>query len=155
MLIRRVEHKDLDEILILNNQEAKWVGLEEKSFFEDYLDIPFFYVGEENGEITSFIMAMDQSTDYDSKNFLWFRDRVKEFYYIDRVIVKPEKRGKGVGRALYNELMKKTKGLPITGEVSIDPPNIESLKFHERFNFKKIGEFSSDGKKLCAMYIMK
>lgn len=152
MIIRPAENVDLDEIVRLNNLEAEWVGSLDKTFFEKYLKIPFFEVIEENGSINAFMMAMSQSTDYGSKNFIWFRDRVKEFYYIDRVVVESAKRGKGLGKALYNKLIQGRNGLPIVAEVSINPPNTGSILFHEAFGFRDIETFSADGKKTCRMY---
>lgn len=152
MIISSVESNDLDQIVELNNIEAEWVGLKQRTFFETYLRIPFFRAVKEDGKISAFLMGMSQATDYDSKNFLWFRRRVKEFYYVDRIIVEPEKRGNGFGKALYQDLIRQRNGLPIVAEVSINPPNTESIGFHEAFGFKEIGRFSSDGKKMCRMY---
>ena len=152
MIIRPAGLRDLDEIVILNNSEEKWVGHEIRDFFEQYLDIPFFYVAEEDRKINAFIMAMDANTDYDSKNFLWFRERVKKFHYVDRVIVESKRRGRGLGKLLYSELFKRSEGLPIVAEVSIDPPNPKSVGFHNQFGFREIGTFSLDGKKTCRMY---
>jgi predicted GNAT superfamily acetyltransferase len=151
MLIRSVELKDLDQIVGLNNQEAEWVGAKDRAFFERHLNIPFFSVVEEGDRVVAFLMAMDQTSDYDSRNFLWFRERLKKFHYVDRAIVAPERRRNGLGRALYNELIGE-KGIPIVAEVSIDPPNTESVSFHEMFGFREVGTFSADGKKTCRMY---
>jgi uncharacterized protein len=151
MKIRRVEAKDLDTIVEINNSESKFVGEETKDFFKGYLNIPFFNVVEEKNKVIGFIMGMDQATDYDSENFLWFRDRIKEFYYIDRAVIELKERGKGLGTALYEELMKNRNKLPVVAEVALQPPNESSVRFHEKLGFKETGIFSAYGK-TCRMY---
>jgi uncharacterized protein len=34
------------------------------------------------------MLAFDQDADYDSPNFLWFRERLARFVYADRVVVR-------------------------------------------------------------------
>jgi len=152
MMIRAAGKKDLSAIIRLNNCEAGWVGVKGNAFFETCLNIPFFYVIEEQGKISGFLMAMSQSCDYGSKNFLWFKDRYKRFYYVDRVIIDHKERGKGLGTALYHELLKNRNSVPVVAEVSIDPLNATSIRFHEKLGFKEVGIFSADGKKICRMY---
>src|SRR3989344_2817041 len=103
MKIRHVEERDLDDILRINEQEAKWVGSRERSFFKKYLGLPFFQVVEEAGKIVGFVLAMREDTDYDSKNFLWFKERVDKFLYVDRLVIDVGERGKGLGSELYKK----------------------------------------------------
>lgn len=153
MLIRRPTEKDLCFLTRCNNSEAKWVGVEEPSFFENYMNLPYFMVAEEDGKQAGFLLAMGPEVDYDSKNFLWFRERMKDFAYVDRVIINPEFRRKGIASALYKELFARTPNIPTVCEVAIKPDeNSESIPFHEGFSFLGIGEFSANGKKLCTMY---
>jgi len=100
MLIRRPTKKDLCFLTRCNNSEAKWVGVEEPSFFEQYMDLPNFMVAEEDGKQAGFLMAISPKVDYDSKNFLWFRERVPDFAYVDRVIINPKFRRRGIASAL-------------------------------------------------------
>jgi predicted GNAT superfamily acetyltransferase len=53
------------------------------------------------GEVRAFLIAFDQDAAYGSPNFLWFRDRLPRFAYVDRVVVAPAARGRGLARALY------------------------------------------------------
>lgn len=153
MQIRTVQPGDLARILEINNSESKWVGQEELSFFQQYIGIAAFNVAHNNSDILGFLMAMDEKTKYDeSKNFLWFCDRIPRFLYVDRVVVDSTMRNQGIGGALYQELIAKRHGWPIVCEVAIDPPNPGSVRFHERFGFRGMGEFSADGKKMCRMY---
>jgi hypothetical protein len=39
------------------------------------------------GTLDAFLIAFDQAADYDSPNYLWFRQRYARFVYVDRVVV--------------------------------------------------------------------
>ncbi len=89
----------------------------------------------------AFIIAFDEDADYDSPNFLWFRDRYERFIYIDRVVVAASAHGQGLGRALYEKLFDAAKaaGYPcVVAEVNTVPPNPGSLAFHDRMGFEAV-----------------
>ena len=100
---------------------------------------------EDAGRIDGFIMAMDQDTDYDSSNFLWFKDKFPEFHYVDRVVVAPGQRRKGFGSFLYGKLLREQNGAPIVAEVSVEPANKPSVIFHEGMGFEQVGENETNG----------
>ena len=154
MIIQRAQLNVLPKVVELNNRESKWVGKKDIAFFQKYMDIPFFNIVEDNSEIVGFLMAMDQNTDYDSINFLWFKERYDKFYYIDRVIVDESKRGKGIGSLLYRELIINKGNIPLVAEVSIEPSNEGSVIFHEKNGFIEVGTLTSGDKKV-RMYCLK
>ena len=153
-LIRKATAQDLQRITEINNTEQEWVGFADIPFFQKYLNtIPFFLAIESQDKFAGFLMGMNEKTDYDSKNFIWFRDRIEKFYYVDRVVIAPEMKRRRLASQLYNFLISQTGNITITAEVKIYPTrNTESIPLHEKFGFKEIGRFSSDGKKLCIMY---
>lgn len=153
MSIRRAKEKDLPSILDLNNRESKWVGKKEIDFFQKYMYIPIFNVFETNERIVGFLMAMDQNTDYDSINFLWFKDKFNKFYYIDRVIVDESMGGKGIASLLYRELIDIKQDIPLVAEVSINPSNEGSVIFHDKIGFKEVGTLTSCDKKVRMYYL--
>ena len=153
MSIRRAKEKDLQSILDLNNRESKWVGKKEIDFFQKYMDIPIFNVFEANQRIVGFLMAMDQNTDYDSINFLWFKEKFNKFYYIDRVIVDESMRGKGIASLLYRELIDIKRDIPLVAEVSINPSNEGSVIFHDKIGFREVGTLTSGDKKVRMYYL--
>ena len=61
------------------------------------------------GDGDAFLIAFDERADYDSQNFLWFRDRFERFVYVDRVAVSQVARGRGLGRALYETLFRRAR----------------------------------------------
>ena len=89
----------------------------------------------------AFIVAFDQDADYDSPNFLWFRDRFERFVYIDRVVVAASAHGQGLGRKLYEKLFADAKaaGYPcVLAEVNTNPPNPGSIGFHAKMGFEAV-----------------
>lgn len=97
----------------------------------------------------AFVIAFDQDANYDSPNFLWFRDRYERFVYVDRIVVTDTAHGQGLGRALYEKLFAEARaaGYPcLMAEVNTNPPNPGSLSFHARMGFEAVGEvtFSPD-----------
>jgi len=94
-------------------------------------------------ETSAFLIAYDQDGEYDSPNFLWFRERYARFLYIDRVVVDATAQGQGWGRRLYAHLIAVARACGherILAEINIDPPNSGSLAFHDRIGFIPVGE---------------
>ncbi|MEL7465604.1 MAG: GNAT family N-acetyltransferase [Pseudomonadota bacterium] len=91
----------------------------------------------------AFLIGFDQASDYDSPNFLWFRDRFETFLYVDRIAVAATHRRRGLAAALYEDLFAfaVAKGYPrVVCEVNSDPPNPGSDAFHAALGFKVVGE---------------
>jgi uncharacterized protein len=87
-----------------------------------------------------FLIALDERTPSHGPNHGWFLARQPAFLYIDRVVVAPEARGRGLARRLYDELATLAGGRPLCCEVNLVPPNPGSLAFHERLGFVACGE---------------
>lgn len=90
----------------------------------------------------AFLIALDQDAAYENANFAWFRERYPRFVYIDRVVVSADHQGKGLARALYNDLFRAARAAcqdRIVCEVNLDPPNPESDAFHEKMGFAELG----------------
>lgn len=100
------------------------------------------------GMVDAFMIAFDQSADYDSPNFLWFRDRYPRFAYVDRIAVAEHARGRGLARHLYERLFDEARrlGYPVvTCEVNLDPPNPASDAFHLAMGFRDTGHSALHG----------
>jgi predicted GNAT superfamily acetyltransferase/catechol 2,3-dioxygenase-like lactoylglutathione lyase family enzyme len=94
------------------------------------------------GEGAALLVALDQEADYDSPNFLWFRARYPRFVYVDRVVVAPAARGRGLARALYADLFAAAAAAGherIACEVNVEPPNPVSDAFHAALGFVEVG----------------
>jgi uncharacterized protein len=94
----------------------------------------------------AFLLAFDQSADYDNWNFIWFRERFETFLYVDRVVVKNDHRRLGLGRLLYDDLFRRARHLGhqrIACEVNVRPPNPVSDAFHANLGFAEVGRGTS------------
>jgi uncharacterized protein len=129
----------LESLRALNNEHAKELSFADAPRFTHLVSQAFFarHIGT-----SAFIIAFDQSADYDSENFLWFRARFSRFVYVDRVVTAAAARGQGHAATLYNALFEAARAAGherITCEVNADPPNPASDAFHAKFGFAPIG----------------
>jgi len=142
-MFRGVEDCDLPALLALNNAHATETGPLDRAKLADMNDIAF--CARTNGARTALLIAFDQSAEYDSANFLWFRDRYPRFVYVDRIIVAPSARRTGIARALYDELFAAARaaGHTLTAcEVNRVPPNPGSDALHVALGFAEVGRGS-------------
>ncbi|WP_375411821.1 GNAT family N-acetyltransferase [uncultured Bradyrhizobium sp.] len=94
------------------------------------------------GDLDGFLLAFDESAEYRSPNYLWFRQRYPRFVYVDRVVITPGARRRGLARSLYMDLFCKARraGREIVGcEVNVAPPNPTSDAFHVSLGFSERG----------------
>lgn len=104
--------------------------------------------------LLGFLLAMHQDADYDSDNFQWFKARYPRFVYVDRAVVAPAARRRGVGQALYRALFSRCGRMhPLVAcEVNLDPPNPVSLAFHQHLGFQPAGEqLTAAGTRVCLL----
>lgn len=102
-----------------------------------------FHVGLRDAGRTAVLIAFDQGADYDSPNFVWFRERYPRFAYVDRIIVSAAARGRGHARSLYEELFAVARAAGhdlITCEINMEPPNPGSDAFHAALGFVEVGD---------------
>src|SRR5262245_12059084 len=106
-VVRQATAQDWPEVLRLNNAAPPHVNaLTDEQFQWLATHVDYFRVAEHGGKISGFVMAIRDGTGYWSANYAWFRDRYDRFIYLDRVVVSPDARRLGLGRALYADLRK-------------------------------------------------
>ncbi len=125
---------DHDVLLALNNRHADEVNALTPDAFAGLVAVAARARVVEGG--LGFLIALDETTPPQGPNHAWFLAREAAFVYIDRVVVAPEARGRGLGRRLYDDLAAAAAGRPLCCEVNIVPPNPASLAFHERLGFE-------------------
>jgi predicted GNAT superfamily acetyltransferase len=137
---REVDAAVLARLLVLNNAHATELSHLSPERFQRLLSTAWLALAAEDG--SALLLAFDHAADYDSPNFLWFREHWPRFAYVDRVVVASHARGRGRARALYGRALSHTavNGLErLCCEVNLDPPNLASDAFHATLGFAEVG----------------
>lgn len=141
-MIREIKQHDHDQLLELNQGALHAVGdLDHESLALLLKMSDQALVVEDAGDIAGFVVTLPQDATYESSRFRWFQDRYDEFVYLDRVIVSPDHRRKGVGTQLYDELP-----LDVPVGLEVYDTNATSLAFHADQGFEPVGEMVHAGK---------
>jgi len=114
------------------------------------------FVARRVGVADALLLTFDQAADYDSPNFLWFRERYDAFVYVDRIVVADGARGRGLARRLYDDLFAAARAAGhtrIVCEVNSDPPNPASDAFHAVLGFVPVGMAEIHGGKKTVTYL--
>ena len=118
--------------------------------------------GESAGStVAGFIIAFDGGKNYTSPNYRFFQNKygVGKFVYVDRIVVTPNMHGRAIGRTLYKRVVELTasseksadaeeeQAAPLTlcCEVNLQPPNPDSIAFHDKLGFSSVGEQETEG----------
>jgi predicted GNAT superfamily acetyltransferase len=142
VVIRDAAQADEAFILALNAASTPSVG---EMDAQDYRDIAAqahrVLIAEAGGEPAGFMILIRPGSTYPSDNYGWFEEQFDRHLYIDRVAVSERAKGRGVGRALYEEAMSIAAALGemrLTAEVNEVPPNPESMAFHAKLGFRHL-----------------
>jgi uncharacterized protein len=133
---------DSAHVLSLNNAHARETSELDEERVAALLRMAFYVRGIDRGA-TAFLVALDHNAAYKNENFEWFKVRRQPFVYIDRVIVAETARGRGIAKALYEDLFAAAKLAGherVVSEVNVDPPNPASDAFHAAMGFAAVGE---------------
>lgn len=104
------------------------------------------------------LLAFDRTDQYDGGHFIWFRNRLEQFVYIDRVLVAASHRRQGHGRLLYEDVFRRAAARGhsnVVCEVNTDPPNPKSDAFHASLDFTEIGRATIDNGAKTVRYLAK
>ena len=142
-VIQPVQDNQLERCLTINNNAAPNVNrltIEQMRGFAE--DADYFRVAVLDDSVAGFLIALGKNHDYDSPNFQWFDANYESFIYIDRVIVAPEFRGKGLGNIFYSDVQSfaEQRAEYLTCEVNLEPRNDVSLLFHGAQGFSEVGQ---------------
>lgn len=149
-----IDASTLGMALALNNAHAVELSFQTTETFGRLVDAAYFARWTASGE--AFLIAFDQDGDYASENFLWFKARLPRFVYVDRVVVAPACRGRGLAKRLYADLFAAARAGGhdrIVCEVNSDPPNPASDAFHATLGFVELGSAALVGKGKSVRYL--
>jgi uncharacterized protein len=145
-----------DALLALNNAHAQELSWLEPARLTHLVRQSF--LARRIGDVDAFLLAFDQSADYDSPNFLWFRERYPRFVYVDRIVVAASARGRGLARLLYRELFAQAARAGhscVACEVNSAPPNPGSDAFHAALGFVEVGSASIRNGSKIVRYLLR
>ena len=130
----------LTRFLALNNEHAVELSHASPSQFSELVAAAKIAFGL--ADPVAFLLAYDETSPYCGANYLWFKSRYDRFVYVDRVVVEPRARGRGIAGAFYQELFRRARTSgheTICAEINIQPPNPGSDTFHARLGFREVG----------------
>ena len=142
MQVSKVEIDDLSIIRVINDEAipaVNPVSVEEFVWF--HKNSIYFKKVSLDESLAGFLLVLPMNIPYKSLNYTWFSMRYDNFAYIDRIAVKEEFKGSGIGTLLYTDL---EKSLPkeikmIACEYNIKPLNMISKNFHQKMAYKNVG----------------
>lgn len=158
MLIREAKVSDFQCIININASEEEKTSpidgarITQLNFWSDY-----HRVAVEGDQVVGFLLVMSDASDYDGGHFRWFVERYASFLYVDRIVIDQAHAGRGVGRALYCDLIEfaTRRGCSaLCCEINVSPPNPASHAFHARFGFKEVGRSAETGMPKVVAYQM-
>ncbi|GAB3035221.1 MULTISPECIES: GNAT family N-acetyltransferase [Oleiagrimonas] len=143
LAVRDVCEHDLDSVLAVNNAAGEGILPMSKAQLRHFFDTAdYFRVAEMDGAIAGFLIAVREYADHDSPNFLWFRERLPRFLYIDRIVIARNSRRHGLGRVFYSDVQSyaEVRVPQLTCEVFLEPRDDATLLFHGSFGFHEVGQ---------------
>lgn len=132
---------DVEAVLRLN-EDSVWAlsPLDEAALREHRKNAEWTMVCQLEGQVAAFTIAYAPGTSYGSVNYCWHCAHFDDFVYLDRIAVDPEFRRRGIARAIYDvvEDAARPHGRMVC-EVNSEPPNVESLAFHQSRGYREVG----------------
>lgn len=142
-------------LLALNNASARETSLLTFERFNELIDAACvaLFVAPAKG----LLLAFENTDHYDGRHFLWFREKLPRFLYIDRIVIDEQCRRRGLARLLYSEVFRQARLLglsQIACEVNIEPPNPTSDQFHAALGFREVGRATFDDGAKTVRYLV-
>ena len=103
-MIRTLRPTDLELIHKWNESTVPKVNsLTFEEFRLQSINCTYSYIQYSTDSIpVGFIFLYDEKTEYDSLNYLYFKNKYQKFLYVDRIIIAGEYQKKGYGQQLYD-----------------------------------------------------
>jgi predicted GNAT superfamily acetyltransferase len=144
--LRPLRETDVADVLALNAanvaalspmDEARLHDLRGTSDRFDVLDV--------DGSFAGFVVTFGPGVAYDSDNYRWFTGRHDRFYYLDRIVLHPDFRRRGLGGFVYDEVEQVAAPYGrLCLEVNLEPRNDASLAFHAARGYVEVGRLGDE-----------
>ena len=140
--IRDVASGDAEALLALNNQAVPAVnGHDADSLSELLAMADRGWVVDDGGRIGGMLVAFTPGAKYESLNYRRLSRRYDDFAYVDRIVIASTHRRLGLAGRLYDVLAGHAADLGhrrLLCEVNVEPPNPQSIAFHEASGWQAI-----------------
>lgn len=140
--IRDVVADDAEALLTLNNQAVPAVNSHDAESFSELLAMANrSWVVDDGGRIGGMLVAFTPGAKYESLNYRRLSRRYDDFAYVDRIVIAPTHRRLGLAGQLYDRLADHAADLGhrrLLCEVNVEPPNPQSIAFHEASGWQAI-----------------
>ncbi|MFT4798329.1 MAG: putative GNAT superfamily acetyltransferase [Candidatus Azotimanducaceae bacterium] len=149
--------KDIPQFLELNNLAVPHVNGHDMASLTALIDQAWFCRQVCTADkMHGFLLVLTKGRPYASLNYGWFCDRYDDFAYVDRIVIGEAGRGQGLAGELYQSLFVAARAAGLTRvccEVNLEPPNLNSLAFHQYLGFVEVGQQETDGgsKRVCLL----
>ncbi len=152
MEIRSLAADDLPAAVAINNANVPGVSDTDLTRLTHLYAESLASLGAYDGDtLAGFSITFAPGAEYHSVNYRWFCDRYTDFAYLDRIAVRDDYQGRGIGAALYADLEARIGAEWLTCEVNLRPRNDGSLRFHHRIGFSEVGQQETDYGVLVSM----
>ena len=150
MRLRPLGDADLAAIAAINDAEVPRVSHLGVEGLRAHLPrcAPALLAEDDDGRVAGFVLAVPPGVDYASANYRWFEDRGTDHLYVDRVVVAPHARRRGIAGLLYEVVEQTARDggrWEVTCEVNVRPRNDASLAFHAARGYAEVGRQDTDG----------
>jgi predicted GNAT superfamily acetyltransferase len=110
-------------------------------------------IAEAAGEVVGFVLTFAPGSGYDSDNLAWFGRRYgSRFLYLDRIVVGPAHRRRGIAGRVYDALEDEARAYGrLVCEVNSQPHNPASLAFHLARGYVVVGHLAHGAGKVTVM----
>ena len=145
---------DIPRMVEINEQGLPGTGKVSEEEMADLLQLSELALGLDNETgLAGFVLCLLPGTRYGSLNYAWFNQKFQQFLYVDRIAVTAEHRSRKIGSSLYAKVFFEANRLrvPVAAEVSLEPPNPGSMRFHFRHEFQEVGVLRHESKSVTMM----
>lgn len=157
--LRDADERDFDCILALNHTEVQQTSTMDLARLTELSNLASYHrVAIVDGQVAGFLLAFRDHAGYSNVNYEWFSARFSKLMYIDRIVVSADYAGLRIGSLLYQDLFRFALShdvRTIVCEYNIQPPNLASQAFHDKFGFKEIGsQWIANGSKCVSLQVL-
>ena len=144
MLIRDLGPGDLGAVLAMNNAAVPAVNAHDVRSLEVLVEMADrSWVVDDGDTLGGLLVTFAPGTTYDSANYRWLSHRFDDFRYVDRVVVAPTHKRRGLGRRLYEVFEAHARVVGTTRlvcEVNVEPPNPQAIAFHTEIGWRPVDD---------------